>query len=216
MYGDVGSFINDFHNAMFFCGLRIILGRLRFLVPRKKMEKTFKSSHEFLDFYIAKAFNEKKIGSNGGSLVQGLVQQTEDRVEVRNQTLQNLMAASDTISILLSNTLFLLSRHPEIWKELRPEILEKISEEPTIESLKSPGLLRNVLFEGKLLNPHKLSYIMLTHILQHSDYTRISPPWSYFSSRHYPPNRQWLFRRLSNIHSHRNPRRCMFLCPLPR
>jgi cytochrome P450 len=156
MYGDIGSFIHDFHDAMFYCGMRIILGRLRFLVPRKKMEKAFKSSHDFLDFYISKAFAEKDIGHHestaGTSLLQGLVQQTDDRTDIRNQMIQNLMASSDTISILLSNTLFLLSRHPEIWKDLRAVVLSSFKDdELTIESLNSARLIRNVLFEGKFV-----------------------------------------------------------------
>jgi cytochrome P450 len=142
---------------MFYCGMRIVLGRLRFLVLRKKMEKTFKSSHDFLDHCISKAFAEKNSGNpqstEGTSLLRVLVQETDDRIEIRNQMIQNLMAASDTISILLSNTLFLLSRHPKIWKDLRAKILDTLkTDKLTIESLNSVGLLRNVLFEGKFVD----------------------------------------------------------------
>lgn len=34
-----------------------------------------------------------------------------------------MMAAQDTISVLISNTLFLLSRHPAIYERLREEAL---------------------------------------------------------------------------------------------
>jgi cytochrome P450 len=162
MYGDIGSFIHDFHDSMFYCGMRIILGRLRFLVPEKKMEKAFKSSHDFLDFYISKAFAEKDIenpaSTEGTSLLQGLIRNTDNRTDIRNQMIQNLMAASDTISILLSNTLFLLSRHPGIWKDLRAVILSTLGDdELTIESLNSVGLIRIVLFEGKFAHSQCLS-----------------------------------------------------------
>jgi cytochrome P450 len=118
MYGDIESFINDFHDAVFYCGMRMILGRLRFLVPRKKMENLFKSSHDFLGFHISRAFAVKNIGNPESteetSLLQASVQKTDDRTNMRNQLIQILISASDTISILLTNTLFLLSRHPGI------------------------------------------------------------------------------------------------------
>jgi cytochrome P450 len=153
MYGNVESFTRDFHDSMFYCGMRIVLGRLRFLIPRRRIERAFKSSHQFLEFHIDRALanqrdQETHEEPEGASLIEGLVQQIDDKIEIRNQALQTLMAASDTISILLSNTIFLLSRHPEIWKKLRLEILSTSPETPTIESLNAPGLLRNVLFEG--------------------------------------------------------------------
>ncbi|TVY73557.1 Cytochrome P450 monooxygenase lepH [Lachnellula suecica] len=161
IFGDVESFTNDFHDSMFLCGMRIVLGFFRFLIPRRKFEKAFKSSHQFLDFYINRAFDTKRSreSENGPdsdqkstSLIEGLVYQTNDKIEIRNQTLQMLMAASDTVSILLSNSTFLLSRNPQVWKDLRAESLSRSSEALTVQTLNAPGLLRNVLFEGILLS----------------------------------------------------------------
>jgi cytochrome P450 len=164
-FGDIGSFITDFHNAMFLCGLRIILGRLRFLVPRGKLDKAVQPSHKFLEFYINKAFEEKDdaeiLETKSASLLEGLVHRTDDKAEIRNQMLQNLMASTDTISILISNTVFLLSRHPDVWKQLRDEALSNPVDPPTIASLNSPGLLRNVLFECKLHFVDSLRYCLL-------------------------------------------------------
>ena len=163
MYGEIGTFIKDFHDAMFFCGLRIILGRLKFLVPKNKVEKSCGSSHKFLDFYVDKAFAQKGSLSSSKkslSLLEGLVEETDDKVEIRNQTLQALMAASDTISILSSNTIWLLARYPLIWKQLREEILSTTPEVPTVESLNARGLLRNVLLECKSLSSDITPYLI--------------------------------------------------------
>ncbi|PQE10318.1 cytochrome P450 alkane hydroxylase protein [Rutstroemia sp. NJR-2017a WRK4] len=170
VFEDVGSFITDFHNAMFLCGIRIILGRLRFLVPRGKLDKAVNSSHKFLEFYINKAFEEKddveSLETKSASLLEGLVHRTDDKTEIRNQTLQNLMASTDTISILVSNTVFLLSRHPDVWQQLRDEALSNPVDPPTIASLNAPGLLRNVLFECKLYFFDSLRYCLLATALR--------------------------------------------------
>ena len=153
MYGDIGTFLKDFHDAMFLCGMRIVLGRFRVLIPKKKLEKACASPHSFLNFYIDKAVTQKGTASaddTASSMIKGLVEQTEDRIEIRNQTLQVLMASSDTISILLSNTVLLLAQHPSIWKQIRDEVLSKGQDLFAIESLNAPGILRNSLYEGEL------------------------------------------------------------------
>ncbi|KAM3077804.1 hypothetical protein ACMFMG_007126 [Clarireedia jacksonii] len=80
---------------MFMCGMRVILGRLRFLVPRGKLEKAVNSSHRFLEFHIDNALTsmsmEEKMRS---SLLEGLADWTEDTVGVFNQMFQNLVAAN--------------------------------------------------------------------------------------------------------------------------
>lgn len=150
MYGDLTTFTTAFQDSMFWCGMRIILGRLRFLLPRWKIEKAFKSSHDFLDFHIEEAFARKENQEieTKSSLIEELVRQTDDKTEVRNQSLQILMASSDTISKLLSNAMFLLSRYPDVWAQLRKEVLGDGMEEVTIEGLSRRGLVRNVLLEG--------------------------------------------------------------------
>lgn len=219
IYGNVETFTRDFHDSMFLCGMRIVLGRLRFLIPRRKVEKAFRSSHQFLEYYIDRALAKKEDHdiyeeSKSPSLIEGLVHQTDDRSEIRNQALQTLMAASDTISILLSNTIFLLARHPEVWKKLREEILSASPETPTIESLNAPGLLRNVLFEGTL---SPVSSPIKILIRRYSSPTLPCFPNSRprCSCRYNSPRRWWNCRQLAHFRSGRDARRYILLHHVP-
>ncbi len=45
----------------------------------------------------------------------------QNRIEIRNQIIQEMMAAQNTTAVLISNTFFLLSRSPAIWERLRDE-----------------------------------------------------------------------------------------------
>jgi len=124
--------------------------------------KSCRTTHKFVEFYIEKALAQEKgvpseedsgPGKSTRSMLQGLTEQTDDIVDIRSQLLQGMMAAADTTSVLTSNALFLLSRHPSTWKQLHklaksggPALLE-------FEALQSSKLLRNILFETLRIYP---------------------------------------------------------------
>ena len=90
------------------------------------------------------------------SLLDGLAEQTSDRIEIRNQIIQGMMAAQDTTVVLLSNTFFLLSRSPAIWERLRNETASVGSRPLTLEDTKNFRLLRNILYECECLHRDEL------------------------------------------------------------
>lgn len=156
---DIETFMKAFHDGLFGTGLRIILGRLSFLAPRAKWLASCGKTHEFLDYYIDQAlarkeaseFEEGPLGSPANpkyrSMLEGLAEQTNDKVEIRSQIIQGMMASQETTSVLLSNTLFLLSRHTSIWDQLQDEISSLGQEELTYQSLSAFKLMRNIHFE---------------------------------------------------------------------
>jgi hypothetical protein len=168
---DPTTFLNAFQTVLKGLEIRIVLGRLRVLLPQSEWVSSVKIAHRFIDYYVNKAQrhdhqqdhspsrdgreNEPSAGERIAakkepyrSLLQGLMEQTDDKIEIRNQIIQAMMAAQDTTSVLLSNTLFLLSRHPSIWTRLRSEVLSLGSAtQLTLPVLNSLNFVRKVLHE---------------------------------------------------------------------
>ena len=154
---DAKTFLKEFQNGFQGMGMRIISGRLSFLVPTKKWLVSCAVVHGFVDFLIEKALvsrqaydpksQEHTDPPSHHSLLEGLLELTEDRVEIRNHLLQGMMAAQETTSVLLSTTFFLLSRSSSAWMKLREEALHLASTGITFDSLRSSRVLRNILNE---------------------------------------------------------------------
>ena len=160
---DVKTFMKAFHDGLFGTGLRIILGRLMFLAPKAKWLASCGKAHRFIEFHIDRALARKHAStlegrSQGGatnaksqSMLEGLAEQTSDKVEIRTQIIQGMMASQETTSVLVSNSLFLLSRHTSIWEQLQDDISSTGQELLTYESLSASKLIHNILFECKSL-----------------------------------------------------------------
>ena len=131
------------------------------MTPKSASVVHWKVVHKFIDYYVDRALEDTKgkappppnqhvkqtTSHHHRSLLDGLAEQTSDRIEIRNQIIQGMMAAQDTTAVLISNTIFLLSRSPATWARLRDEIASVGSQPLTLEDTKSFRLLRNVLYE---------------------------------------------------------------------
>lgn len=158
---DIKTFMKAFHDGLFGTGLRIILGRLMFLAPKAKWLASCGKAHRFLDFHIDRALARKRsstleehtqissTNAKSRSMLESLAEQTSNKVEIRSQIIQGMMASLETTSVLVSNSLFLLSRHTPIWEQLQEEVLSTGQELLTYESLSASKLLHNILFECK-------------------------------------------------------------------
>ncbi len=82
-----------------------------------------------------------------------LCSQTTDRIKMRAELLNILLAGRDTTASLLSNVWFELSRRPAIWSRLRREVDALNGELPTFEMLKEMKYLRAILNESLRLYP---------------------------------------------------------------
>lgn len=145
------SFLKAWQLSLRSCSIRNSLGLLRFLTSKSASTEQWQKIHDLIDFHITQRLDERlaKPDERQPSLLDHLIDQTRDTLEIRNQIIQGMMAAQDTTSILISNTIFLLSRHPVIWRRLREEQASVDLEFFNSESAKRPGLLLNVLHECK-------------------------------------------------------------------
>ena len=163
---------------MFGSGFRIALGPLKFLFRDSKWPKACKTTHRFADYYVDKALQwrqervpQEKVQSTSEGrkddgqhhiLLHGMAEQTEDRIELRNQILQALMAAQETTSVLISNVFFLLAKHPNVWQRLRQEALSLEDDDIGVDTLQNLKYLRNVLNESESFNKCRLIEERLT------------------------------------------------------
>lgn len=80
-------------------------------------------------------------------LLHEMAKEIRDPVELRNQILNVFVAARNTISTLMANTIFHLARQPPFWAELREQSLALGDQPLTFELLKSLTFFRHVLHE---------------------------------------------------------------------
>lgn len=158
------TFLTAVHNSMLGMGLGFLLGPLDFLIPKSLKATAWRTAHDYIDICIETALHKKlqargdEIHANRNesshinrTLLEGLAQQTDNRLEIRSHILQGMMAAQDTTSILLSNTFFLLSRNPSVYERLRKEVLSLDLDSPTtFDKLRETKHLSNILNECKL------------------------------------------------------------------
>jgi hypothetical protein len=142
-------------------GIRIAFGPIGrvFSYFSSNWKQSYQIVHDFVDYYIGIALNEvsqqasDNLGSSkdpGFSLLQSLTLRKIDHLEIRSQIIQGMLVTQDTTGILLSNTVFLLSRSPKIWGCLREEIagLGPVQDWDA-QALKNSKLLHNIFKECK-------------------------------------------------------------------
>lgn len=97
--------------------------------------------------------SEKPSDSGRYIFIDELVRQTDDRVRIRSELINILLAGRDTTASLLSNVWFTLSKRPDVWAKLRKDIDTLNGERPTFEQLKELKYLRAVLDESLRVYP---------------------------------------------------------------
>ncbi|KAF7902617.1 hypothetical protein EAF00_002520 [Botryotinia globosa] len=159
---EVAAFLKAFQKSFIGMGLSFMLGPLQFLIPKSMKYEAYKEVQSYLDSLIEteiSAENEASgshfNGSNPRSLLQGLIKETDDRIEIRDNALQGMMAVQDTTPVLLSNTLFLLSRNPKVYDRLRDEVqsLDLEESQHLYDKLRCLSFLHNVINESLRLFP---------------------------------------------------------------
>ncbi|KAL8729769.1 MAG: hypothetical protein Q9166_004492 [cf. Caloplaca sp. 2 TL-2023] len=146
---------------MFGSGFRIALGPIKWLWQSSKWRESCSVTHRFAERYVQKAIAYRRQLQSGKSaqpadgearrpqnLLYNMAEQTEDRMALRNEILQALMAAQETTAVLVSNVFFLLSRNPSVWERLRQEALSLRHDQLEMDVLLNLKYLRNVLNES--------------------------------------------------------------------
>jgi len=142
-------------------GFRVRLGPFVWLYRNKEFDLACARVHSFIDRFVAKALefrhvhltsgikpNEEK---RGGKYIfmNELALATNDPVQIRSELLNILLAGRDTTAGLLSNTLHVLARRPDIWAKLKDEVDQLQGKRPDYETLRNMKYLKNVLNECK-------------------------------------------------------------------
>lgn len=148
------EFVKAFQLSLRSCGMRIAMGTLSVFLPKSATSQQWKIVHRLVDHYINLARDSKTSQTKGSqSLLDSVTQQTDDLLEIRHQIIQGMTAAQDTTPLLISNTIFLLSRNPDIYTRLRAEVSNLGPETPSFEDMRQCRLLRHVLQESLRLYP---------------------------------------------------------------
>ncbi|KAK5133601.1 hypothetical protein LTR08_007549 [Meristemomyces frigidus] len=135
-------------------------GLMTVLFPANKnwdQDRTF--VHSFVDHYVDKGLAKRdvllaqKSNAQRYIFIDELIRQTTDRVRIRSELLNVLLAGRDTTASLLTNVWFTLSQRPDLWTKLQAEIGGLNGEIPTFEQLKELKFLKALLNESLRLYP---------------------------------------------------------------
>ncbi|KAJ5105508.1 Cytochrome P450 [Penicillium alfredii] len=126
------SFASYFDRSQAVAAQRTRLEKLAFLAENKETRHMTKQVHAFVDKFVDKALRtaetEKKLPDEEKTsqyvFLDALVAVTRDPIELRSQSLNILLAGRDTTASLLSWTVLLLARHPEVFRKLRETIVD--------------------------------------------------------------------------------------------
>lgn len=153
---NIETFEKAFDTAQKWMGIRLAFGKFGRILSlfSNKWKESCRVVHSFVDHHIAKALEKVyslKSEDHASSLLENLVLRGKNLDEIGSQIIQGMLVTQDTTGIVLSNTIFLLSRSPEIWARLRTEVsaLGPFQDwNPT--DLKNSKLLHNCIKECKI------------------------------------------------------------------
>lgn len=162
------SFLYGFDRCMWYLAERLRFERLYWVIYNQDFRKCINIVHDFVDQYVHSALkqaqeqDEKAQGTEKLQsqyiFLKALTSTTKDPVRLRDESLNVLLAGRDTTASLLSWTILLLARHPNIVVRLRRDILEQFGtyHQPRnmdFASLKSCQYLQHFLNETLRLYP---------------------------------------------------------------
>jgi cytochrome P450 len=143
---------------------------LPYILPKTDFEKACDTVHAFVDKIVFKVLRETEgldpeKTSNRDSKPDGdskperyvflteMAKSTRDPKQLRDETLNILVAGRDTTASLLSHTFHVLARRPDIFNKLKAEVDELNGEKPDYETLKAMKYLRYLLTEALRVYP---------------------------------------------------------------
>ncbi|PQE32279.1 cytochrome P450 alkane hydroxylase protein [Rutstroemia sp. NJR-2017a WRK4] len=162
------TFIQAFNSSIIGMGLSLMLGPFKFLLPKSLTTTAHKQVHGYIDLFVDKSLEKLQEETTTGttssshtpdpvqkSLLEGLSEQTNDRIEIRQNVIQGMLAAQGTTYVLIRNTLFLLSRNPGLYKRLRDEVqhLDFEADANLFDVLRDQEFIHNILREALRLYP---------------------------------------------------------------
>lgn len=118
---------------------------------KDKFTKSCEAVHQAIDDKITQRLQEGFAAADAKRYIflEGLSQQTDDKAQIRDEILSVLFAGRDSTGSLLSNAMFMLARKPDVWKQLREEVM-RVTQGclPDASMLRQMKWVRNVLTES--------------------------------------------------------------------
>jgi cytochrome P450 len=149
------AFINAFNVAQKGVGIRVLLGKMKFLVSRNRKSSDACAlikdhTQKHIDRVVEQQVeHESTQDQRNVILVNELAKETSDRSDLCSQLLNVFFAGCDTPAVALTNIFFLLARHHQVRKKCRAEVDGLQLEDLTFEQLKSLRYIQNAIKEGK-------------------------------------------------------------------
>lgn len=135
---DGATFSRHFGAAKHLVDKRGALGKFYWLMPMKKMREHCKEVHKVIDKLIddrlaskRDALSMEEKGRRRFVLLDELAKETQNPMELRNETLHTLMAGRDPTGALLGWIFYFLARHPDKFVKLRETVLAQFGTSTT-------------------------------------------------------------------------------------
>ncbi|KAE8154168.1 cytochrome P450 [Aspergillus avenaceus] len=158
---------DNFDRCTWYLAARLRFERLYWVMDNHEFRQSVGIVHQFVDRYVQEALeraqHEKKprdieTPSSQYIFLDALAEETKDPIELRDESLSVLLAGRDTTAALLSWTVLLLARHPDIFTRLRNTVLEQFGtynnpQNLSFASLKSCQYLQHFINETLRLYP---------------------------------------------------------------
>jgi cytochrome P450 len=160
------DFLDNFNSGLMGTGLRIIMGKFRVLLPSSKYMKTCRRVHAWLEHFIRRQIDATSLASQQkSSMAANLGSQTDDVGYIAGHIVQSMLASKETTAVWISNAMWLLARHPNVYKRLREEVLRYPNREQlfTFDNLSSLTYLQNVMKESECIMSPGYERVTLTN-----------------------------------------------------
>lgn len=152
------TFAHAFDKAQEYCNVRFLYGPLgKFMGQAKEDKEAVALCREFIQPYVDEAVRYRQDLEAGGvtggpekyTFLYELAKETTDRIRLRDELINLLVAGRDTTASMLSNLFHTLAKRPDVWANLRAEVQELDGEHPSFEKLKNMKYLQYCIKECK-------------------------------------------------------------------
>ncbi|MCJ1398937.1 hypothetical protein MMC11_002138 [Xylographa trunciseda] len=152
------QFAESFMRGQVSIGQKARWGSIANLFVDSRFKQDCNFVHDFVDSFVEKglayrASDAPEKADDRYVFCYELMKQTQDKVQIRSELLNILLAGRDTTASLLSDLWFELARRPDIWAKLRVEVDDLGGQKPTYTQIKDMKYLRFVLNECLRLHP---------------------------------------------------------------
>ena len=138
----------------------------------RQYEQDVKVLHDFVEVFVQKAFSEQakktpereEKESSRYIFLYEIIKETQDKVRIRSELLNILLAGRDTTASLLTNLFFDLSTRPHIWAKLQEEVAQLNGAAPTYRDIKDMKYLRYVMNECTFQNTRTHTFSLTMHL----------------------------------------------------